>query len=196
MKKASPIEIADYVKKAQKGDTLSFEKIYDEYAPKILSFVFYKVQNRAEAEDLSSEIWVQVIKSLKSYNFKSSFNTWLYGLAKNLVFQYYREKYKNKEVVTFDEYFEQMNGVDEDFDNIESDMVEVESTQNETYLNKIFKGLNKIQREILELRFLKGYKISEVAEEMNLSESNVRVTQMRAINKLKKMNPTYENIKK
>lgn len=196
MNKVNPQELVEYVKKAQKGDKKSFEKIYDIYAVKILKFVSYKVQSRTEAEDISSEIWLQVIKSLKSYNFKSTFNTWLYGLAKNIIYQYYREKYSNKELVTFDEYFEQHNVKDEDFDNFEKDRLAVESNEAETYLSKIFGSLNILQRKVLDLRYLKGYKISEVAKEMQISESNVKVTQMRAINKLKKLNPKYDKSKK
>lgn len=188
-------DISELVEKARNADSEAFEKIYDIFATKILKFISYKVQTKADAEDISSEVWLQVVKSLKSYNSKSSFQTWLYGIAKNVIFQYYRDKYSNKEDAVFDEFFDNLKSGESEYDFEENLEKENLMIQKEGIVNRILKSLNEVQKKVLELRFLKGYKISEVAEELELSESNVKVTQMRAIAKLKKNYIEYDQIK-
>lgn len=186
MSPMSAEEITLLVKKAQKGDKTSFSKIYDLYSKKILKFLSYKVSSQSIAEDLSSEVWVQVIKSLKSFSFKSQFNTWIFGIAKNILYQHYKEKSANLETASLESYMEKDDtkffGEEEDFDPVDDS---VEEKKYENYLDKVLGSLNAIQRAVLELRFLKGYKVNEVAEELGMTESNVKVTQMRAIKKIK-----------
>lgn len=180
------------VEKAKKGDKVAFGELYDLYAPKVLKFVGYKLNLKQDIEDVSSEIWLQVVKSLKSYEGKSSFNTWLFGISKNLIFQFYREKYANHENVSFDEYFENNLSGDNEFDEIEQIEKAENLSKKESLVTGILDKLSKIQRSVVELRFLKGYKISEVAKELDLTESNVKIIQMRAIKFLKEKVNYYE----
>lgn len=180
-------EIVLLVKKAQKGDKSAFGLIYDIYSKKILKFLSFKVSSTAVAEDLASEVWVQIIKSLKSYSFKSQFNTWIFGIAKNILYQHYKEKYANLETVSLEGYMERDDTKFFEEEEFEKKDDSEEEKKYENYLTKVMSSLNAIQRAVLELRFLKGYKVNEVAEELNMSESNVKVTQMRAIRKIKNL---------
>ena len=66
-----------------------FEQIYDDYKDKIYEFIFYKVSNKALAEDLTSDVFISVYKNLHRYDEEKSFiTTWLYAIAYNRLKNY------------------------------------------------------------------------------------------------------------
>ena len=69
------------------------EKIYLEYREKIFRYVRGKVRNLADAEDVTSEIFLKVQTSLGSYDEeKATLSTWIYTITHNTVCNYYREQ--------------------------------------------------------------------------------------------------------
>lgn len=184
------------IKKAQVGDRYSFEILYDRYSKSIYKFLYYKVASKEDAEDLSSDTWVEIVKSLRNFKFNSKFSTWAYGIAKVLLLKYYRAKYENKENVNLEEFME-IDVVDSpktnisnasDTNYIEDNEFELnfdEDINKEQSVKYLLSKLKPIQSKVLELRFLKGYNIEEVSNELGISKSNVKIIQMRSIQKLK-----------
>jgi RNA polymerase sigma factor (sigma-70 family) len=86
---------------------------------------------------------------------------------------------------------------EEDETNIFEDEDEVkDKKEKENKIIEVFKLLKPVQSKLLELRFLKGYKIKEAAEELKISVSNAKVMQMRALNKVKKIYEGRDKTKK
>lgn len=189
------------IQKAKLGDKRSFEQLYDRYTKDLYKFIYYKVNVKEIAEDLSSETWIQVVKSLKNFSARSSFKTWLFGIAKNILLGFYNEKYANKENVSFEEFLEKddvpnvSESLSSQISNLEPtntvDEVYIEqekkNEKHESKISRLLATLKPTAAKVLEMRFLKGYSIEEVANELDLSISNVKVTQMRAIAKLRKL---------
>ncbi len=159
------------IKRAQNGSAKDFETIYNHYSSKLYRYIFYKVRTKQDAEDVTSETWVNIVKNLKTYSFNSSFSTWIYSVSKNILAQYYKSLYE-KSADTFEDWMEDSKALKD---------------KNGNFDLEVFKLLKPIQSKLLELRFLKGYKIKEAAEELKISVSNAKVMQMRAIDKIKKI---------
>ena len=69
------------------------EKIHLEYREKVFRYVRGKVRNLADAEDVTSEIFLKVQTSLDSYDEeKATLSTWIYTITHNTVCNYYREQ--------------------------------------------------------------------------------------------------------
>ena len=69
------------------------EKIYLEYREKVFRYVRGKVRNLADAEDVTSEIFLKVQTSLDSYDEeKATLSTWIYTITHNAVCNYYRQQ--------------------------------------------------------------------------------------------------------
>lgn len=168
-------EERDCVKRAQSGDSEAFEALYAIYIQPLFRFIFSKVGNRTEAEDLTQVTFTKMLQSLGSFQFQSSFKTWLYRIAVNTVIDYWRDHYKHR-TVSLENFLEILPLEERTFDEEAQD-------QKEQKVSQILSGLNKEQRQVLELRFLKGYSIKETAEALLLSESNVKVIQHRALKK-------------
>lgn len=165
------------VKKAQKGDKKAFSQLYDLYLSEIYRFCFYKTGNHQQAEDLTQEIFLKVLKSLNGFKGKSSFKNWLYGIAKHVIIDFYRNNYKLKTVSLNEWNWVQYLVVDEE-DGSSGDIKAAK-------VKKILASLKDNYRKVLELRFLKGYSIKEVAKELGFTESNVKIIQYRAIRHLR-----------
>lgn len=163
------------IQKAVAGDSSAFSALYEKYIHGVYGFIYSKVGSRQEAEDLTQITFTKMLQSLGSFSHQSTFKTWLYSLARNTSMDYWRTYYKNKVVPIED--FAQMLDIPEN----PSSQDDVD--EKEQRVAKILEQLNEDQRAVLTLRFLKGYSIKETAQELLMSESNVKVLQHRGLQK-------------
>jgi len=72
------------------GDQSAFSEIYDNYFPRVYAFTLKRVGDPAEAEDLTQETFVQLYRSLPSFEGRSSLLTWTFGIAHNVCSRFFR----------------------------------------------------------------------------------------------------------
>lgn len=72
------------------GDQAAFQEIYDAYFPRVFAFCVKRVGDAAEAEDLAQETFVQLYRSLGSFEGRSSLLTWTFGIAHNVCSRFFR----------------------------------------------------------------------------------------------------------
>jgi RNA polymerase sigma-70 factor (ECF subfamily) len=162
------------IQEALEGEEEAFIHLYHQHVSQLFLFIMKKVNNRQVAEDLTSETFYQAIKDLRSYSGKSSFKNWLYGIAKYLILAFYREKYR-KPIM---ELNENIAAPAEETDNDDANQ-----KKNADLLQKILQLLPENYRNVLNLRFLKGYSILETAKTLGITEENAKVLQHRALKK-------------
>jgi RNA polymerase sigma-70 factor (ECF subfamily) len=78
------------VRRVLAGDQDAFAEVYNAYFPRVYAFTLKRVRDRAEAEDLTQETFVQLFRSLASYEGRSSLLTWTFGIAHNVCAHYFR----------------------------------------------------------------------------------------------------------
>ena len=72
---------------------LEIEQIYEKYFDSIFSYVLKRVNNVETAEDITSTVFMKVLRSLKHYKAeKASVKTWIYAITGNEVINFYRKK--------------------------------------------------------------------------------------------------------
>jgi len=74
----------------REGSEPHFNTLYDRYFQRIYSFVFLRVRNHADAEELTQETFTVVFRSSEGYSGRSTPLGWIYGIAKNTVFNHLR----------------------------------------------------------------------------------------------------------
>lgn len=80
---------ADKVK-YNEGD---FIYIFETYYKRIYNYIYYRINSHHSAEDLTSQIFEKVMIKIDTYNKeKAPFEVWLFGIAKNVVNDYFREQ--------------------------------------------------------------------------------------------------------
>lgn len=65
------------------GSEVHFAELYDRYFQRIYSFVYARMRNHAEAEEVVQETFLAVFRSFDRYRGQSSLLSWIYGIAKN-----------------------------------------------------------------------------------------------------------------
>ena len=176
-KKYSEIEI---IKNCQSGNFESFSEIYQFYFDTIYRFVFYKTLNKENAEDITSDIFMKILKKINTFDAtKSSFKTWIFTIARNTIIDFYRAQKLTSNI-------EDVWDLDV-FESDESSLTEtLDKKISHEKLHKILKKLPTKTREILILRFWQGQSWQEIAEITGKSEASLKMKTGRTLKELGK----------
>jgi RNA polymerase sigma-70 factor, ECF subfamily len=85
-------ELDAIVASAKEGDVPAFQKLYELFAKKILNYVFRMTGSREEAEDLMQDTFILAYRNLASLKENRKFQSWIFRIAQNNVYQKYRGK--------------------------------------------------------------------------------------------------------
>jgi RNA polymerase sigma-70 factor (ECF subfamily) len=158
-----------------------FQTFYQENLGQIYRYVYSKVGNREEAEDLTSQIFIKAVRGVDTERGPQSMQKWLYQVARTTIADYWRAHYRVS-VSSLDELLEagwEGPPVEEEPAIISSRSVE--------YVQRILQALQENYREVLTCRFLLNLSIKETAFRMGLTEANVKVLQFRALKSAAKL---------
>lgn len=167
-------EIPNIVDLCKKGDRNNKEKLFGYIYPRIYRFIYYRTNNKTEAEDLTGDVILKIAKALPRQ--KGNFNSWIYKIARNTVIDYYRRNSVRKSNVSVQEMPGELPNGREDF---------TEQILNEKALKKAMKVLPERQKEVIILKFIEGYKNREIARIIGASEGAVKLLQFRALRKMR-----------
>lgn len=77
---------------ATKGNMAAFEELYNRHHRRVYSLCLRMLQNAAEAEDLTQEVFIQLYRKIGSFRGDSAFTTWLHRLTVNQVLMHFRKR--------------------------------------------------------------------------------------------------------
>ena len=167
-------DVKALVKKAAAGNVEAFGEVYSAYLDRIYRYVFYQVNNRTIAEDLTEEIFMKAWKGIRRYRWTGlPFSSWLYRIAHNHVVDYFRT---NK----------QCQSLEEDIAS-DSDQPEevIEKKQILQSLVRAISTLPEQQRYIITLKFIGGLDNRKIERITGKHQGAIRVMQMRALTSLR-----------
>ena len=156
-------------------------QLYEQHIAAIYRFIYTKVGNREEAEDLTSQVFVKALRRLDSSRDPQSVQGWLFQVARTTVADHWREFYR----LRTDSLDDLLSGGWE----AAADGATPPSARVNERVERILTRLPKRYREVLTYRFLRSYSIKETAERMSISEANVKVLQFRALRRAAREGP-------
>lgn len=151
-----------------------FEGFYQENLGLIYRYVYSRVRNREEAEDLTSRIFLKVVHGLDFKREVQSAQAWLFQVARTTIADYWRVRYR---VATGSLEALLEAGWEGP---VEEELALISSRAAER-VQHILESLPERYREVLTCRFLLNLSVRETASRMGLTEPNVRVVQFRAL---------------
>ena len=165
------------VELARQGNEDAFSCLYDKYLPKIYKKVWFKIPAEY-VEDVTHEIFIQVIRSLDKFRSESQFSTWLWTISQRQIADFYRSKQWKSINIELEQ-----EAVD-DFENIFfcHDSPDVETS---IMLRQAMQKVPEHYQEIILLRFVDGYKFCEIAELIGKNLEATKSLYRRAISELK-----------
>ncbi len=154
---------------------LEWEEVYLQYYGKVMGYVIARVQHRADAEDICSEVFEKAFRKIGEYDHeKASLSTWIYAITRNTVIDYYRKRRPTEEL---DETMKS------DF-TVDSSLLKEETLG---ALAEALKALPQEQRDIIVLVYYDGKPLTEVARLMRLSYGAVKIRHQKALARLKEL---------
>jgi len=166
-------ELASLIQKAKHNDEAALAKLCSYVYGHIYAFLYYRVSQPEDAEDLTGEVVLKIVKGLKHQ--RGNFHAWIYRIARNRLIDFYRQRAVRSEI--------SMNNVPQR-----------ELTKSEDFSKQIMtreklrKGLQQLtddQRQVIILKFIEGYDNQEVAQIVGKSVGAVKVLQFRALRALR-----------
>jgi RNA polymerase sigma-70 factor, ECF subfamily len=102
---AKPVSAAsmtdyDLSRAAAGGDMRALGELYERYRHRVYAVCVGMTRNAAEAEDLTQEVFVSLVKKVGSYRGESQFTTWLHRLTVNCVLMHFRRPARREQVFT------------------------------------------------------------------------------------------------
>jgi len=162
-------------------DEEAFEELYEHFFPRVYNFIYARLKNSADADDVTSITFMKMNENLESYNpAVAAFSTWLFRIASNAIIDHTRRHDKNQET-EWDEFFDPAAP---EYQEPEAQAMTKEGNRE---LLAALDKLNERERRIVELRYFSEIDTRSIAELMSMTEGNVRTTLSRTLAKLKKI---------
>jgi RNA polymerase sigma-70 factor (ECF subfamily) len=158
-------------------DSRAITSIYNQYFPEIFRYVRYRLDDSNLAEDISSEVFLCLLKAVKSGRAPSvNLRAWLIGTARHMIVDHLRREHRHPGETISDELESPGEGPCE----------QVEERLAAHGLHKAMIGLTEDQQQVLSLRFGQGYSLEDTAALMKKQVNAIKALQFRALNALQR----------
>ncbi len=156
-----------------------FAEKYQQFFPRVFAYVYGRVRNVHETEDLVAEVFERAFLKMGSLRNDEAFSTWLFTIARNIVTSHARKRHRESAV---------------DPDILRSVVATNVSVENEILVREevaavldCLKDFPQREQDIVSLKFDAELANGQIARIMGLSEANVRVILFRTLRKLREM---------
>ena len=152
-----------------------FEKVYDKHVLGIYRFIYARVGNHPDAEDLTAQVFVRAVEMLDLDRDPGQIAAWLYRVAQNATADHWRAFYRLP-LVGVDHVAPGWEPVDDP-----ARATAASDSGAAARVEALLRRLPDHYRRVLELRFLERRSVAETARAMGISSGNARVLQYRAL---------------
>jgi RNA polymerase sigma-70 factor (ECF subfamily) len=154
------------VRRAQE-DPAAFEPLYERYVDQIYNYIYYRVANVHDAEDLTARTFYQALTHLRRYSSQGvPFSAWLFRIAHNLVANWYRDR-SRRTVLSLDSITDSSDPLHDITDG-------VESAEEKQALWQAVRRLPPERQQVLVLKYVDNLSMAEIAVIMGRSEGAVK----------------------
>ena len=189
-KAQSAVDDRELVRRAQGEDQEAFEELLRRHQHRVFAVAGGILRRREDVEDIAQQVFVKAYFSLKRFDQRAAFSTWLYKITVNECWDLLRKKKVRPLVYESDLSEEQAKqviaaeGKNSGGPNI-SDRLEARQR-----VERLLEGLDERDRLMLILKEVEGFAVEEIAEVLDLNANTVKVRLFRArrriVNKVRK----------
>lgn len=163
---------------AQK-DPEQFKPLYEKYFKQIFVFIHHRVNDKALTSDITSQVFLKALVNIKKYRYQGvPFSAWLYRIALNEIYSYFRGSQRQRFVSLDDDTLHQLH------DELIADTSAEHLSEK---LPLILEKLSSDELHLLELRYFEVRPFKEVADILGITETYAKVKVYRLLEKMKKL---------
>jgi RNA polymerase sigma-70 factor (ECF subfamily) len=155
---------------AAQRDPGRFVDLYDSHLDRVYAYVARRVGNRADAEELTSEVFHKALAAIGRFEWRGApFASWLYRIAANEIADRFQRRGREQSLP----------------EDAEARDTEAEETERRVWLSRSIDGLPPDQGRVVRMRFFEDRSIREIAEDLGRTVGAVKQLQYRALESLR-----------
>ena len=156
---------------AAQADPARFVDLYERHFHRVYAYVARRASSRAEAEDVTSEVFEQALTNLRKFEWRGvPFLAWLIRIAANALADRWRKASRDAHEPPPDV----------------PDRREAQDIERRAMVSQVVERLPDAQRQVIEMRFVDQKSIREIAAALDRSEGAIKQLQLRALENLRK----------
>jgi len=170
----------ELVRRGQDGDKEAFEELVRRHQHRVFGVAGGILHRREDVEDIAQQVFVKAYFSLKRFDQRAAFSTWLYKITVNECWDLLRKKKVRPLLYESDLSEEQAQqfSATERLDSGAQDVSDKLEAQEQ--VERLLQGLDERDRMMLILKEVEGFAIDEIAEILDLNANTVKVRLFRA----------------
>jgi|CXWL01.1.fsa_nt_gi RNA polymerase sigma-70 factor (ECF subfamily) len=162
--------LEDLMHAAQAGDSVAYAELFRKITPLIKGFIYNRLGDKVDNEDLLQDILFAVHRSSHTYNTDRQFKAWMFAIADYKLKDYLRSLYRKATLTKVD--FADVEHI------LTNDVTDTRSSSE--LLDEVLEVLPDKQQKIVRMMKIEGNSVEKVALAMNMSQSAVKVSAHRA----------------
>jgi RNA polymerase sigma-70 factor (ECF subfamily) len=179
-KLASSTDDRELVRRAQREDKEAFEELIRRHQNRVFAVAGGILRRREDVEDISQQVFVKAYFSLKKFDQRAAFSTWLYKITVNECWDLLRKKKVRPLVYEADLSEEQARQVASSELGTDPKPDVSQRLEAKEQVERLLDGLDERDRVMLMLKEVEGFSIEEIAEVLELNANTVKVRLFRA----------------
>jgi len=168
------------VRRAQKGDKAAFETLVQRHQHRVFAVARGILKRQEDVEDIAQQVFVKAYFSLKRFDQRAAFSTWLYKITVNECWDLLRKR-KARPLVYEADFSEEQS---RQYTTPERQASKAPDASDRMALREqlenMLSQLDKRDRAMLVLKEVEGFSVEEIAESMGLNANTVKVRLFRA----------------
>ncbi|MGL4737806.1 MAG: RNA polymerase sigma factor [Cellulosilyticaceae bacterium] len=158
----------------------TFTRIYEMYYERVFKYICYRIDDQHMAQELCSYVFERVITKYSSFSGdEGALDSWIFAIARNTITDHYRKRSQR--------FHFSLDALVDLVSSKPSPDELILAEEDNTYLFQALDKLSERERSVVSFKYGAGLKNVEIAQLMELSESNVSVILCRSLKKLKKI---------
>lgn len=179
-KAAGAVDDRELVRRAQREDKEAFEELVRRHQHRVFAVAGGILRRREDVEDIAQQVFVKAYFSLKRFDQRAAFSTWLYKITVNECWDMLRKKKVRPLVYEAELSEEQARQVMSSAEKVNPGPDVSEEMVARENIERLLGGLDERDRLMLILKEVEGFSIEEIAEVLNLNGNTVKVRLFRA----------------
>jgi RNA polymerase sigma-70 factor (ECF subfamily) len=177
----SQADDASLAKRATAGEAEAFGSLYDRYVDAVYRYVYYRVGNEAEAEDVTSDVFFKALRAMPRYQPRQPFLAWLYRIARNSVIDRAR---RQRIQVPFEDALRHPGA-----DHVVDPDAGIDRLSDSVALRGALAQLTPLQQDVIILRYVEGLDTKAIGKILGRRDGTVRGIEFRALGALRAVLP-------
>jgi RNA polymerase sigma-70 factor (ECF subfamily) len=173
------VRLEGLISRAKKGERDAFASLYHEYFKPVYRYIYMRVGQVEQAEDLAQEVFLKALNDIDSFRYQEvPFGSWIFRIAHNLLVDHYRRFKKESARINVPIA---ITGANDDHAGAVEQEMEAQA------IKKAIEMLPPRQREIISMRFGAEMSIEETAKAIGATKGTVEKLQYEALAEVKRL---------